>query len=198
MKERSDAQLWTEMLSGEVAALEQIYRLYVDLLFDYGNKISRDADLTEDCIQNLFIDLWDKRGRLGMTDNIKAYLFLSLRRRIYRQLDKNKRSTELHNEENDFVLTLTPESQLIQEEDSLATLNSLQQALEQLNEQQREIIYLKYQRNLKSQEIAEILGIKDQSVRNALHRSITKLKKLMIPVFLLSTIGRWLYLLIEQ
>jgi RNA polymerase sigma factor (sigma-70 family) len=177
------------MLAGDRNALEFLYRQYVQLLYDYGLKISKDPALTEDAIQNLFIDIWEKRDKLNQTTNVRAYLLLSMRRRLIRSLSKQQKNTPFDNQEQHFFLEADPESDWISRESTDERMIRLQTALQQLNAQQKEILFLKYHRGLKSQEIAEILEIRDQSVRNALYRTLQKLKELMISWVFLSTIN---------
>lgn len=176
----NDKDLWINMLAGKKEALETIFRIQVQPLFDYGRKFTDDVALVEDCIQNLFTDIWVKRANLKVTDHIRPYLMLSLRRRILRER-KNQQKTELMDREP-FFLEVSPdsESELIESEKKKENTQLLQNALNSLSSRQREIIYLKFDQNLSSQEIAELLQMNNQSVRNAIHRSLVKLKKLMI------------------
>src|SRR5690606_31577754 len=83
--------VWTSFRNGNRKALDYIFEKYVRLMFAYGGKISRDQGLVEDCIQDLFIELWNKRQIIADTSNIKYYLFKALRRKIVRRLSKDQR-----------------------------------------------------------------------------------------------------------
>ena len=91
-----DHLLWEKMLKGDKKSLEAIYIDHVDALYDYGRKFSMDHSLVEDCIQNLFIYIWEKRDTLSQTTYIRSYLMLSLRRRIIREI-KNDKTKDLSN-----------------------------------------------------------------------------------------------------
>lgn len=56
----------------------------------------------------------------------------------------------------------------------------LQKAMKELTDRQREIIFLKYSKNLSYEEIGEILGINYQSIRNLTHRAVSELRKAMM------------------
>ena len=53
------------------------------------------------------------------------------------------------------------------------------QALAQLSNRQKEIIYLKYYQELSYDEVSEIMNINYQVARNLLYQSIKSLKKLL-------------------
>lgn len=187
---------WSKMLQGDNKALEVIYRDHVHALYEYGNKISGNEVMTEDCIQALFIEIWEKRKNLSETKHVKPYLMLSLRRRIYREIRSGRNEIGLESISNfEAQIDLDPESTLIAAEDKSALKERLEKALSSLNEQQKEILYLKFEQNLSNQEIATILGIKHQSLRNALHRAINKLKDLLLFLTILSTMTYKMYLI---
>jgi RNA polymerase sigma-70 factor (ECF subfamily) len=53
------------------------------------------------------------------------------------------------------------------------------QALDQLSNRQKEIIYLKFYQELNYEEVSEIMNINYQAARNLLYQSIKSLKKLL-------------------
>jgi RNA polymerase sigma factor (sigma-70 family) len=192
-----EEQLWIKLLQGDMNALESIYRSYVQILYDYGTRISDENEIVEDCIHNLFADIWLKRKKLQAAPNVKAYLMLALRRRIIRQLSSQKRVSSIDNNQYLFKTETDIQEQHIDQESRTIIQKKLKLALEKLTDQQREMLYLRFQQNLKSKEIAQILGMKDQSVRNAIHRAIMKLRELMVFALLLSTIMLLMYLILK-
>ena len=49
--------VWSALRLGNRKALDFIFEKYIRLLYAYGNKISKDYALIEDCIQDLFVEL---------------------------------------------------------------------------------------------------------------------------------------------
>ena len=86
-----DQQRWAALKAGQKTALAQIYEHEVDALYRYGRQFTTDAALVEDCIQEMFISLWQNRNTLGTTTAIRPYLLVALRRRIVRKLDQQGR-----------------------------------------------------------------------------------------------------------
>jgi hypothetical protein len=64
---------------------------YYPKLYAYGIKLVPFSDFVRDQIQDLFINIWQNREGLGDVSNLKAYLFTSLRRKLFNS--KNKRYT---------------------------------------------------------------------------------------------------------
>lgn len=174
----SDKLLWNQLRSGKRQALESIYRNNFAHLYNYGKKLSRDESLIEDCIQDLFIELWERRESLGETDAIKPYLLVSVRRKII-NVAKKLRKTVNDEEPNDesFEAELSIDTLLIEGEQKQENLSKLQLAMSKLSHRQREVIYLKYQQNMAYKDIAETMDINYQSVRNLASKAISQLSK---------------------
>src|SRR5690606_27340999 len=65
-------------------ALDFIFKEHSSNLFAYGSRFTRDEDLVLDAIQDVFVELWNRRQNLSETNCIKFYLLKALRRRITR------------------------------------------------------------------------------------------------------------------
>ena len=93
--EVDEMALWRAFKSGDQAAFARMYQCYSRVLYGYGFRVTHDAALIEDCIQDLFIELWRTRENLSDTTSIKFYLFRSLRRRISRTINADPQRTEI-------------------------------------------------------------------------------------------------------
>ena len=172
----SDRILWDAMKSGKKSALESIYNREVDYLYNYALRLSRDSDLIQDSIQDLFIEIWNKRNSIGSTDAIRPYLITSLRRKIIASLKKASKSSQEVIEDLDFRSDEAIESEIIKEETASEQKDALSRAMSQLSSRQREAIYHKYYNNHSYEEICEIMDINYQSVRNLISQGIKKMK----------------------
>ena len=78
---------WELLIEGDREAFISIYETHYQDLFTYGFSISGDKELTKDCIQDLFLEMWNIRSQLtGEVTNVKSYLFTWLRRKITKTL----------------------------------------------------------------------------------------------------------------
>ena len=174
-----DADLWRSFKGGNKEALAVIYRTYIRTLYNYGTRLTHDDGLVEDCIQDLFIEIWRNRAHLADTDSIKYYLFRALRRKIARrcnQLNKHVQHGELPGEyEGETVAPY--ESEWVLEEAASARKEHLQKAITHLTKRQKEILFLRYYENLSHQEIASIMVLTPQAVYNLIHKTLAALKQ---------------------
>src|SRR5690554_5994549 len=88
--------LWRRLKEGDRNGLEGLYRHFAKALFQYGLSMVPDHDFIQDCIQEVFIDIWKYHKNLQQAENVKLYFFRSLAHKIYRE---NKRKKNLKEEE---------------------------------------------------------------------------------------------------
>lgn len=176
----NDLALWKKLKDGDQAALEKIYREQAVTLLRYGKKISKNEQLVEDAIQDLFIELWKNRQTIGETDSIKRYLLTALRRKVIRMLKKqSKRNDQIEMEDLPFMATIAIDEQIMAKELSEERSEQLKIAMEQLSKRQKEGIYLKYFMEMDYEDIGEIMGISYQSTRNLVFNALKSLKSKM-------------------
>ena len=77
----------------------------------------------------------------------------------------------------DFVGEFSIEAQIIQRETDEHQLKKLSQVLNKLTKREREVIYLKFYQEMDYEQIAALMSINYQSVRNLIHTAISQLKK---------------------
>lgn len=176
----SDKKIWNSLRNGDQKALEEIYRTYFSEMYNYGKKLSRDENTVEDCIQELFVELWNRRDKLSETNAIKPYLFVSLKRKIFHTVKKLRKSTDTELEEKYFDSELSIDEILIAKETTQEQKNNLKSAFAELSDRQKEILYLKYYSEMDYEEISRIMEMNYQSARNLVSRAIQKLSKHML------------------
>jgi len=170
-----DAALWLRLIDGDELALDGLMQLFFKELFHYGTKFSADDDLIKDCIQDLFLDLWERRHTLRTDVLVKPYLLVAVRRRIHRVWQMNQLQTDLTTQP-EFAAEFTVEDSLIRSEQARATARQMQQLLDSLPARQKEVIYLKYFQELDRDQIADTMQIAPQSVSNLLQEALRKLR----------------------
>tara|TARA_R110000765_G_scaffold63749_2_gene124058 strand:+ start:598 stop:1176 length:579 start_codon:yes stop_codon:yes gene_type:complete len=173
----SDETLWYFFKKGEVHAFSLLFKKYYPQLHVYGIKLSNAPMLTEDCLQNFFIQLYEEREKQGSIKNLKAYLFVSFKRRLIKQLQKNQKNIPISEAQlfkSNF--TFSAEEISIHQEIQFLCTTTLSQLINQLSPRQKEVIYLKYYSNMRSTDIAEVMDMNYQSVLNVLQKALSKLR----------------------
>lgn len=173
----TDEQLWSALRQDDQAAFAELYQRFHATLYSYGYKVVANAALVEDAIQDLFVDIWRMRHSIASANSVKFYLFRSLRRKMH-SLGEKDHSTELSATQADTLSTdYSVEQDFIGQEQQAQLTQRLTQALAQLPQRQQEVVTLRFYQNFKTEEIAQIMGITEKSVRNTLHKALTQLRE---------------------
>ena len=116
-----------------------------------------------------------------MTNNVKYYLFKSLKRKINRKYNKRiipvSRYFQDSMNEFDKRYTKSPEELIILSELASEKSFKLSVALNTLTEKQKQGLYLRFNREKSYMEIAEIMGVSIESSRTTVYRAIKALRK---------------------
>ena len=181
IESESEDIIWERFKSGSDQALTYIYRNYSNQLFNYGSQFTNDRSLLKDCIQDLFEEIIKRREKLASTSSIKFYLIKSLRNRLVKAINKDKRRKEGESEMNHegFQVAISAELRLINRQLDEDRKKILEEKLNQLPVLQREALVLYFYEGLKYHQIAELLGIKVKSSRELVYRSIDSLSSLI-------------------
>ncbi|WP_187388147.1 RNA polymerase sigma factor [Seonamhaeicola marinus] len=180
-KYNDEKDIWSRIKKGDQKALGKLYELYIDELFAYGITLNSDKNRVLDSIHDLFVDLYKYRSKLANTSNVKFYLLLSLKRKIFK--DKSKEFVLFENSKflsNEFDINddNSAEEKIIENELLIEKSDMLQGMLNSLSKTQRLGLKLRFYQNKSYKEIAEILNISESSARTTIYRAIKELRKI--------------------
>ncbi|NHE57290.1 RNA polymerase sigma factor [Cyclobacterium plantarum] len=183
-QETSPEELWLGLKSGDKHAFEQLYRKYVKVLFQLGTSITGDAEFVEDCIQELFIDLWKYKNNIKPTDNVKLYLFRSLSNRINKEKKKAFKGNEKQRQAAaNFPSRLeSVEVKIVNAQREEAVQKKLASILKKLPIRQNEVIQYLFFENLSYEETSKLMGINLRSVYTLAWKALSTLRKSIISV----------------
>lgn len=169
---------WDKFVDGDKEAFTSIYNFNIDALFSYGMKLYPDKDFVKDCIQDVFLDVFEHRKELSVPRNVKHYLFMVLKRTMFRKLKKERKKERLSEFENlAFITEYNIESKTIDKEVEIYKKNLVHKILKELTAKQQEILYLRFTKGFNYIEISKIIDIDHNSVRKQVYRAIKKLRK---------------------
>ncbi|MCG8309185.1 MAG: sigma-70 family RNA polymerase sigma factor [Cytophagales bacterium] len=178
----NDSQIWDKFRKGNVSAFEMIYERNINMLSNYGNRMSRDKDMVKDAVQDMFVDLWRNRANLGPTDSIKYYLIKAFRRNLVKKIAAARKfdSQEEVKTEYEGSFDLAHDESLIAAEIERSKRNELNEQLEKISPRQKEALFLRFYGGLDYAEISETMGINQQSAYNMVFRALELLRERMV------------------
>ena len=178
MEKLSDHFIWKSLKEGDLKAFSVLFEAYYPKLYNYGLKISKNASVTEDSLQDFFLYIYEHRENLSDLDEIAPFLFLSYKRFLIRIINRNNKNRTLDVSNETLIdFEFTAEEIMEKQETERFNKTNLPKILNGLPKRQKEAIYLKYYSGLKAKEIAKIMNINYQSVINLLFKAIKSLKE---------------------
>ena len=174
----TDPTLWGYLSNGDKIALEVLYRRYFSSLFNYGKSFCSNEELVKDCIQDLFVKIYNSKS--SSPRFVKAYLFRILRNCIYDK--KYSAMIELPIGEIDFDLLVEDvelENLFGRGDEDLLMSKRLRKAFSLLPSNPKNALYLRFIKDFSWAEIAEALNITSHSAMNLIARALSKLSSLL-------------------
>jgi RNA polymerase sigma factor (sigma-70 family) len=180
-KKDEDMHLWVSFLSGDNNSYKLLYQKYAKSLFRQGMQYTKDRELIMDCIHDVFLKIYENRNKQIQIHNIKIYLFISLRNRLFDLLKKKNITFEDTNYSSDIeyestIESLNPEEELIEKETININDELIKKALTQLTPRQKEIFMYRFVEEISINDISLIMSMNYQSVQNLIQRGLKKIK----------------------
>ncbi len=173
--EKNISDLWAKFRSGEYNLLGEIFQLQYNELYYYGIKLVSVPELVKDTIQDIFADIWSRRCKMEDIQNIRAYLFIAVRRELLRRIEKLRKQSKFEFHDSD-QFDFSVEDFMVREESKNQVSQQVIECMRKLSERQREVILLRFNHELEFQDIAEVMSMNIQSVRNLLFRALENIR----------------------
>ncbi|MGO1595011.1 MAG: RNA polymerase sigma factor [Sphingobacterium sp.] len=184
MKKCDDTKLIALIKNSNPKAFNELYQRFWDELFTLAYKKIGDEDETYDVLQEMFIELWDKRSELNFNNSTASWLRNRLWFKIYGYF-RTKGFNKKH-QENFRVFALQENSEV--QIDHLVELHAkedyfeeiltvVNHCIEEMPDRMKLIFKMNRSGDYSISEIARELKISPNTVKKQLERATTKLKK---------------------
>jgi RNA polymerase sigma-70 factor (family 1) len=170
----TDEQLIILIKKDDQQAFAQIYNRYAESLAGFAASKLYSLDDARDIIHDLFVKLWESRGEVYISSNLKSYLFSIVRHRI---IDKIRRNITREEYASMVQSLIVPSHDSAEKQVEAKELQeSIEKSLNQLPPRVKEIYKLSRDEGLTNHEIAEKLNLSEQTVKNQLSAALKHLR----------------------
>jgi RNA polymerase sigma-70 factor (ECF subfamily) len=170
-----DNDLITQFTRGESEAFTAIYNAYYPALYSFVKKFLPEREDAEDITADIFIKLWRMHTNFDHIKNIEAFLYITARNACLDFLRHLKRQTEKQKELFAALQQQPAEGQL-PEDLKAEVLAAILQEIERLPKNAGKVFRLAFLEGLSNDEIAALLHITNQSVRNHKQRALKSIR----------------------
>ncbi|MEP3837717.1 MAG: RNA polymerase sigma-70 factor [Algibacter sp.] len=158
----NEKQLLACTADGDTLAFKQIFDHYRPGIYSLALKLLKSSVLAEDVVQDVFIKIWNKRVQFPQVINFRAYLYKTAKNQVFDEFKKIAKASINEEEPNKTLNALNDTDYGIRKE-QLETL--LEEALNKLPPQQKNIYQLSRNQGLTYPEIAIQLNLSPLTVK---------------------------------
>lgn len=173
---------------GDQNAQGKLVQLWYKRIYNFGYKFFLDHDLAMEVSQKTFISMCRNLPALQDVARFKAWLYKIAVNYCREEARKTKNSRSLSfdvvwNREAENSPQWESSSQRYDNPDrqlqQIELSDILQEALVELNEEQREVVIMKEYEGLKFREIAEVLNVSENTVKSRMYYGLDGLRKIL-------------------
>lgn len=165
----TESQLIAELKLGSSDAFDKIYALYCSRLFGYAFGYTRSRVEAQEIVQDVFVQLWLNRQTIRHEHSLAPMLFVIAKNRLI-----NAYRSKLNSPLFEHYLSICTQEDCGSAESQHHTLDydyylkAIQIELKKMPRTQREVFNCSKIDQLSNKEIAQKLGISEQTVKNQL------------------------------
>lgn len=170
----NDEQLLQLLKDDNAAAFNNIYNLYWKSLYHAAYSRVSDEDVAKDIVQNVFVEIWQKRESLQITSTLKQYLHGAVKMKVLHHYRSESTKQQALDNALDRITNLLHSNQ------SLAAYFDLERIIsEEVSEMPANMknSFLLRSDSYTVKEIAGNLDLAEQTVSNNITEALKRLKK---------------------
>lgn len=174
LEKASDEQLFKEIKKGNRKAWELIIKSYYNALFVFILGMVKEKESAEELVQDVFVNIWDKRDKINITTSLKAYLYRASRNHTLNFLKRKKFEMDYHKrlaETSSYLDNKTEDSIHYTE-----LQKHLFKAIEDLPDNCKHIFKMSRYEELTYKEISDVLGVPVRSVHYQIGLALKELR----------------------
>ena len=171
----SELFLFDKMKKGDKESFKFFFEAYYSDLCNYVNLFVRNESLSEEIIQEVYIYLWNNRGKIKINNSVRAYLFAASKNKSLNHIRNEKvRARALSKLADDVQGHVPQPDEIMQEQEYHKMLSGM---IDQLPPRCREILLLSRKHGYTNEKIATELKISNKTVENQMTIALRKMRE---------------------
>jgi RNA polymerase sigma-70 factor, ECF subfamily len=168
---------------GDKKSYEFLFKSYYSDLCKYARNIVHNEATAEDLVMDVFVKIWESESLLTISFSLSGYLYQSVHNHCFNYLTrKHKRFSEINAEtidRLDYLMASDASFDALEGMNMAALSEKIEQGIDHLPEACRKIFILSRIDEMSHKEIAEQIGISENTVKVQIHRALKKLRYLL-------------------
>ncbi|WP_111634502.1 RNA polymerase sigma factor [Pedobacter cryoconitis] len=170
---KSDRELVKDMNEGDETAFQCLFDFHWDTLYAFVYRLINDEDQTKDILQNVFLEVWNKKDTLLIDDSILPYLYKIAKNDVMSLFRRNK----VRLDGNDILIRNLKRSSATDDRIIAKQLQDvIDLELEKMPFNVRQCFQLSKYEHKSIREIALELTLSEQTVKNNISEALRRLR----------------------
>lgn len=157
-------QVLSSVVKGDKKAFAELYNFYRTPALKFCFTLLKDEEEAENVLHEVFIKIWDKRAHINPELNFNSYVFTCLRNYAFDHFKRVERNVQLRQQ----YLERMQESVYESVDESEEKIKYMGKVVDRLSEKRKQILLLNVYEGKSYQEIAEMMHISKNTVKNQL------------------------------
>ncbi|MEI7759990.1 MAG: sigma-70 family RNA polymerase sigma factor [Thermoleophilia bacterium] len=175
VKAAVDAAAVARVAGGDAVALQELYDRYGRVIYSFAYRLTHDATLSEECVQDVFVALWRRAADFDPTRaRLTTWLFVVARNRAIELGRQKSRRPELRDDLEPVGSSPDPADLVAVADES----QRLAEAMAELPEDQLAVLRLSYFDGLSHSEISKVIGIPLGTVKGRMRLALDRMRSL--------------------
>lgn len=174
-KTNDNSILLKRIAEGDEQAFGQLFYCYSSIMHAFALKFTKSTDTAEEIVQEIFLKIWLNRDKLEYVENIKAYLYKYVSNACLshiRKTLKESKNIDGYGLQQDQSSNNTLDTIALNDVSRLIKI-----AVEKLPSQRKKIYYLSRVQGKTIPEIAELLNLSTNTVKNTLVSALKNIRE---------------------
>ncbi len=154
-------------------AFEALYNRYWEKFYTLCYWHLLEQETAKDIVQELFIDLWDKRDKIDIRETAEGYLKVAVRNRVLNHI-RSVNTKRKHYDAARSAIEKETHSEDLNNERELRRL--YQEEIGKLPPRMKEIYLLNKEQGMSIAQVADQLSLSEQTVKNQLGNALKKIR----------------------
>jgi RNA polymerase sigma-70 factor (family 1) len=162
----------------DAAAYKKLFFHFFQPLKSFSYSITKSKETAEEVVSDIYIEIWARRKQLLEIEDLKMYLYISVRNASLRRLKQTQKTSVLSLDDLQVEFASNDpdaENNIITNE----LAEKIERAIESLPQQCKIIFKLAKQDKLKYKEIAQLLNISVKTIDNQLSTALKKIASVL-------------------
>ena len=170
----ADASLVRQCLAGDRRAFDALVRKYQKPLYHLALRMTRDRDDAMDIVQGVFVKVYQRLDSYDDRHEFFSWIYRITINESINFTNRAKRSEEYQSGES---AVMAPTQETARSAEALG--EEIVEAIEMLKPDYRMVIVLKHYHDLSYQEMADVLGVPEKTVKSRLFTARQQLKDIL-------------------